>query len=538
MRLRTGFSCVLLGVLTAGAQSQAPVTIPHLERRGNTAQLIVDGKPFLVLGGELYNNSATSLEYMSPVWPRLTAMHLNTVVVAVSWGLLEPAEGRFDYTLLDGLVREARAHHLRLVLLWFGSWKNTWSSYAPDWVKRDSERFPRVQLHNGSGTERLSPFSDANRDADARAFAALLRRIREIDGEAHTVLMVQVENEVGVIPDARDYSAPANAAYRGPVPHDLMDYLEVHKDTLNSDLRAGWQAAGFKSSGDWETVFGPGPETGDLFMAWHYARYIGRVAAAGKAEYALPMYANAAVIRPDYAPGQYNSGGPLPHSMDIWKAGAPQLDFLAPDIYFEFKKWSGEYDRPGNPLFIPEASATESAATVFYAVGQHRALGFSPFGIDGIEGAAGGADELSRSYEILSQLAPLILDNQPKGRVGGVLLQELTPSQKVRLGDYTLNFSRSSRRPEGRALEPHALVIAAGPDEFYIAGSGLTITFAPETPGPPIAGLATVEEGRFVEGRWVRGRTLAGDDTGQGNSISLDAAVGPGILRVTLYRYR
>ncbi len=197
----------------------------------------MDGAPFPALGGELHNNAATSLDYMKAIWPRLSAMHLNTVLVPISWALLEPAKGRFDYALGDGLIRAARAENLRVVLLWFGSWKNTWSSYAPDWVKRDFERFPRVQLSNGSGTERLSPFSEANRNADARAFAALMRRIREIDGGTHTVIMVQVENEVGVIPDARDHSPIANAAYDGAVPAELMDYLQKHQATLDPDLR-------------------------------------------------------------------------------------------------------------------------------------------------------------------------------------------------------------------------------------------------------------------------------------------------------------
>jgi hypothetical protein len=536
----------LLAALPMPGQSKAVSTIPHLERRGNATQLIVDGKPFLALAGELQNNSATNLESMKPVWPRLAAMHLNTVLAAVSWAMLEPVEGRFDTTLVDGLIRDARAHQLRVVLLWFGSWKNSWSSYAPDWVKRDFERFPRVQLRNGSGTERLSPFIDHNRDADARAFAALLRRVREIDGEAHTVIMIQVENEVGVIPDARDYSAEASAAYGQPVPRELMDYLQKHTQAIHPQLRARWQAAGFKMSGTWEAVFGAGLETEDLFMAWHYARYIGKVTEAGKAEYALPMFVNAALIRPSYVPGQYNSGGPLAHSMDVWKAGAPQIDFLAPDIYFEFKHWCAEYDRADNPLFIPEAAGgAAGAANAFYAIGQHGALGYSPFGIDGAE-----SDDIAmaRSYDVLSQLAPLILQHQPQGRVAGVLFEDLTLSQRVRLGDYTLNVSGSgalqpvpgtpvmSRAPTGQA--PHGIFIAAGSDEFYVAGGGLSVAFSPNTPGPPLVGLATVEEGRFVDGRWQRGRTLAGDDTGQGNNISLPGGRGAQILRVMLYRYR
>jgi Domain of unknown function (DUF5597)/Beta-galactosidase len=530
------------------AQSNASA-IPHLEKRGAVTQLIVDGKPFLALGGELFNNSASSLEYMEPIWPRLTAMHLNTVLAPVSWAQMEPAEGKYDFALLDGLMRDARSHNLRLVFLWFGSWKNTWSSYAPDWVKRDLERFPRVVLRNGTGTERLSPFSDANRNADARAFAALMRHIKDVDSANHTVIMVQVENEIGVIPDARDHSAVADAAYAQAVPAELTGYLQSHKDTLDPQLRARWQAAGFKTSGNWESLFGPGLETEDLFMAWHYARYIGKVAEAGKAEYNLPMFANAALIRPNYAPGQFNSGGPLPHSFDIWKAGGPQLDFLAPDIYFEFQKWAAQYDRPGNPLFVPEATGNAAgAANVFYAVGQHAAIGFSPFAIDdtGKPGEAGR--ELTKSYDLLSQLAPLILESQTKGRVAGVVLEDLTPSQRVRLGDYTLNVSANGPQrlfpgepptpgtPAGQS--PHGIFIAAGADEFYFAGAGLTITFAPNTPGPPIVGLATVEEGAFVNGRWIRGRVLGGDDTGQGNSVTLRGDRSTNILHVTVYRYR
>jgi beta-galactosidase GanA len=321
-----------LGALAVGGQSAAGSAAPHLERRGQTTQLIVEGRPFLVLGGEVLNNSSMSLDHMAPLWPRLEALHLNTVLTPVSWAMFEPEQGRFDYTLIDGLIRDARAHDLRLVLLWFGSWKNTTSSYAPVWVKRDLDRFPRVRLRNGLGTERLSPFSQTCREADARAFAALMRRVKEIDGEAHTVIMVQVENEVGMVPDARDHAPVANQAYEGPVPQELMDYLLEHRDELHPGLRQRWLAAGSRSSGNWQIVFGPGPETEDLFMAWHFGRYIGKVAEAGKAQYDLPMFTNAALIRGSYAAGQYNSGGPLAHSMDVWKAAAPQLDFLASSV--------------------------------------------------------------------------------------------------------------------------------------------------------------------------------------------------------------
>ncbi|ACB76240.1 DUF5597 domain-containing protein [Opitutus terrae] len=538
-----GIALAGLVLASVGVVAAAQNVIPRLEKRGEVTQLVVDGAPFLILGGELLNNSATSLDYLAPIWPRLRETHLNTALVAVSWAQLEPQEGTFDFSLVDGVIQQARAHDMRLVLLWFGSWKNTWSSYAPDWVKRDFERFPRVQLRNGSGTERLTPLSEASQQADARAFAAFMRRVKQLDAERHTVLMVQVENEVGVIPDARDHSPVANTAYAAAVPDALMSYLAGHRETLAPELRAKWLAAGFKTSGSWEEVFGPGLETEDLFMAWHYARYIGKVAEAGKAEYPLPMFTNAALIRPSYAPGQYNSGGPLPHSLDLWRAGGPQLDFLAPDIYFEFKTWADKFSRSGNPLFIPEThGGAVGAANVFYAIGACAAIGFCPFGID----RGPGPDlELAKSYSVIAQLAPLILAHQPEGRVAGVVLGELTPSQQIQLGDYTLAVGRSNPRavpagtppPDADPVDPRGLFIATGLDEFYLAGGGLTITFMPKKPGPPLVGLATVEEGKFVDGRWVPGRRLAGDDTGQGNSISL-RGLDRGIQRVTVYRYR
>lgn len=544
---KLAYALLLIAGSTAllNAQQNTGYRPPHLEKRGDVQQLIVNGKPFLVLGGEVYNNTSSSLEAMKDVWPRLQAEHLNTVLAPVSWALLEPTEGKFDYTLVDGLIRDARAHNLHLVLLWFGSWKNTWSSYMPEWVKRDYARFPRVHLADGTATERLSPFSDANRDADARAFAALMRRVKEVDGDTGTVLMVQVENEVGVIPDARDYSPDANAAYAQTVPKELMDYMQRHKDALHPELRGYWEAAGAKTSGNWEMVFGKGELTADLFMGWYYARYINKVTEEGKAQFNLPMFVNAALIRPSYAPGQYNSGGPLSHSIDVWRAGGPKIDFLAPDIYFEFKKWCAEYDRAENPLLVPEAADGEKgAAQAFYAIGNHNAIGYSPFGVDRYEGGEDRA--LSRAYDALSQLAPLILENQTKHQVAGVMLEELTRAQRIQVGDYTLNISPNSGRrplppeatyaPDTVVRIPHAIFVATRPDEIYMSGSGVTITFAVPS-GDMRVGLGTVEEGEFVNGEWHKGRTLGGDDTGQGNSISLREE-GPVILRVTLYPYK
>jgi len=176
---------------TALPAAPAETPLPRLEQVGGATQLLVDGRPFLIQGGELGNSSGEP-DYLRPFWPKFKALNLNTLVVPVYWDILEPAEDKFDFATVDGLLTDARANGMRLVLLWFGSWKNSMSCYAPGWVKTDTTRFPRARDSQGQAMEILTAFAAANRDADARAFAALMRHLREADGAQHTVILVQV----------------------------------------------------------------------------------------------------------------------------------------------------------------------------------------------------------------------------------------------------------------------------------------------------------------------------------------------------------
>ncbi len=553
-RLKAAF-CILALTVTA---SLGAAELPHLRKQGTATQLIVDGQPFLVRGGELGNSSGEP-DFLRPSWVKLQKMNLNTVVAPVYWDVLEPAEGKFDFASVDGLIADARANNLRLVLLWFGSWKNSMSCYAPSWVKRDQTRFPRAQDSAGRGLEILSPFHAANRDTDARAFVALMRYLKVNDPE-HAVIMVQVENEIGMIPEARDHSPEAVKAFAAPVPRALMDYLAKNRAQLAPELLAVWSAAGGKASGTWTEVFGAGPAGEEIFMAWHFASYTQAVTAAGKAELLLPMYANAALIRPGYQPGQYPSAGPLPHLIDVWRAAAPALDFLAPDIYFQnFSYWAQLYTRSGNPLFIPEAMRSpEAAVNALYAFGALDAIGFSPFSIESNDGPAAGY--LTASFDLVRQLTPLLVEKQGRGLTAGFLQEsvETKQPQQVRLGNWIFRvaFERAAPPPlaDGLAVvvgpdnsalaaasRPGAapaggLMIALGDDEFLFAGIGLTITFAPAEGGEQ-AGLLSVAEGRYVDGQWRHIRWLNGDQTHQGRHVRLE----PGrftLQRVKLYHYR
>jgi beta-galactosidase GanA len=530
------------GLLSVGAYAgeKTDPLLPHLERQGTATRLIVDGHPFLVRGAELNNSSASSLDYMKPLWPKLAATHLNTVLATVSWELIEPQEGKFEFGLVDGLIQEARANNLHLVFLWFGSWKNGKSTYQPLWVKTNQERFPLARSKDGKSVPVLSTLSGANRDADARAFAALMRHLRETDGGKHTVLMIQVENEVGILGDSRDHSSAADTAFAGPAPKELLDYLQAHKDTLIPQLRQRWETAGFKTSGTWEEVFGAGDATDEMFMAWNYARYIGRVAAAGKGEYALPMYVNAWLRQPDYPkPGDYPSGGPLPQVMDVWRAGARDIDILSPDIYAtNFTEWCQWFAQSGNPLFIPESRGdARGAANGIWAFGAQDAMGYSPFGIDRM---AGADTELARAYDVIAQVSPMILASQGRNLMTAVLLDR-DQTQTVRLGNYNIE-ARFSARSFGPATNTSpdrvaGLFIAEGPDDFLVVGRSMNVYFTVATDPAQKVGLGTVEEGVYREGRWIPGRRLNGDETPEWRALRFrgDAYT---IQRVKLYRYQ
>jgi hypothetical protein len=549
MKVRNLSFCLFaacLGWLAAPSQAQPDSGIPHLRKQGNNTEFIVDGKPFVALGGEFEPETATNIETLRSVWPSLVKMNVNFVSPVLTWELVEPEEGKYDFTLVDGIIQEARRNHLRIGLVWFASFKNGLGVFAPLWVKRDYMRFPRAQPRGRTSMEIFSViegYGDATRDADARAFAALMRHIKEVDGRDRTVIMVQVENEVGVLGDSRDRSAAANKAFAGPVPKELMDYLQKHKDTLASELREVWGARGFKSTGSWEEVFGPGkPDdviterplregesqtewrvlhwpADEIFMAWNYARYVGKIVERGKAEYPIPMYVNAWLQQPNLPwPGKYPSGGPVPQVHDVWRAGAPSIECFGPDNYVsQFGEVSQRFKRNGNPLLIAEANGGERGATqALYAAG-NGAIGFSVYGIEYNLLWQDPANQLGRAYKSIEQLMPLITEHQGReGEVAGVLIEGNQP-EKVRLGDYTLNVQfAADRRIDGAPPRPAvrragALFVLTAPDEFYVTISSETefaVTFTPNTPGPPLVGVGTIEEGSFVDGRWVQGRRL------------------------------
>ena len=275
-----------------------------------------------------------------------------------------------------------------------------------------------------------------------------MAHLEQVDGDANTVLMVQVENEIGMLPVARDHGPAANAAFAEPVPRELVDYLVAHKDALVPGMQRMWLDRGARTSGSWAELFGEGDAAAEVFTAWHFARFADQLTRAGKAAYPLPMYVNVALNRPGRLPGEYPSGGPLPHLLDVWKAGAPAVDFIAPDIYFpNFVEIVSGYHRADNPLFIPEGHNADDPVVpgnAVYAIGAHGALGFAPFSIDSIDESPG---MLKSAYAMLGQLTPFILAAQGTGRMMG-----FKPSQAY---DESLDFA-----PDVAAIGDYRFTVA------------------------------------------------------------------------------
>jgi beta-galactosidase GanA len=528
--------CLLAAVFVPITVAQG---IPHLDRAQGSTQLIVGGKPFLILGGELENSSAGTAAQADQILPRLARAHLNTVLMPVAWEQTEPVEGNFDFSILDHWIEQARSQHLHLVLLWFGSWKNAFSSYTPDWMKKDAKRFPRAVSPDGHPMEMLSTVSQENLDADARTFRVLLHHVKEFDAGQQTVLMVQVENEVGVLGSERDYSAEANRLFKGAVPEGLMQYFRAHPNWLPAELNRTWNAQGH----GWHDVFGD--HAPEIFMAWNYARYIGQVAAAGKAEYAIPMYLNAWLPAPAERGGEYPSGGPNPLNFEIYRAAAPAIDFFSPDIYWpNFESWLQRYSDRDNPLFVPEARLDAGPFNALYAYGE-RAFGFAPFAVDRLPdvGVGAEADEskngLAQCYRVMQELEDLLPQAQREGRTRGLVLHVSSPrpTQTISLGGYLFTATLARSWPARNLLQDDGAMILAqtGPDEFLMAGTALSVT---ATVDPEMkegnAGIASVEEGSRVLGTWVTTQHLNGDQDNQGRTISLHDHRFE-LLRVKLY---
>lgn len=523
----------------AGVASLLPVTAaaaeaPRLIEKDGRFALEVDGKPYLILGGQVHNSSGWPAE-LPQVWRSLEAMHANTVAVPVYWEQMEAERGRFDFTNVDQAVAGAREHGLYVILLWFGTWKNGNMHYAPAWVKADTKEFPRVTRADGEPIDVLSPLGEKTLAADKTAFAALMRHLKQTDGERHTVLMMQVENESGNIGSVRDYSAEANRLFAGPVPAEML-------------------AAAHRGPGSWSAVFGG--EADEMFQAYYQARYINAIAAAGKAEFAIPCYANVWLDGPVNelpqrqidTPGiAYPSGGPVQKLLGVWKALAPSLDLIGPDMYTTDSKFYRQvlrtYARPDNALWIPETGRSDGFAKfLFYALND-GAIGFSPFGVDE-NGWNIVGDEVwkahARNFALLAPMSDAVARYELEGRLKTAVEEPAEANQEMAFSGWEatvgFGFPQADGRPAPGTKDAHGVVLVAqtGADEFLITGQDASIVFHLPGKKPWMRSeIVTAEQGVFENGVWKTTKLLNGDETDRGVQFHME----PVYVRVRMGRF-
>jgi len=532
---RVGF-LVLFGSVAVSAQATS-AALPEVVKQDGRYALMVDGAPFLMLSAQV-NNSSSWPAMLPKVWPAVAQLHANTVEVPIAWQQIEPREGAFDFSFLDTLLAQARERHVRLVLLWFGTWKNNGPAYTPEWVKLNNQRFPRVINAKGVRRDSLSANFQAILDADRKAFVALMRHLRDVDAE-RTVIMIQVENETGTYGAVRDYSPTAQKLFGGPVPQGLVKALG-------------------ERPGTWSQVFGKNAD--EFFQAYSIAHFVDQVAASGKAAYPIPMYVNAALRDPfrDQDPYDYASGGPTWNVLDIWKAAAPSIDVIGPDIYLHdyrgYTRTLELYGRADNALFVPETGNGQESARFFFEVVGRGGLGFAPFGMDftGYVNYPLGASKLdgdtieafARNYELVEPMMRQLAALNFQGKVWGAAEPADVHVQHVILGtggrapwqvevSYGLGMFGDAD-PKGNPTPSGGVLLAElGPNEYLVTGYRARVRFERAQPSQTPFMLVRVEEGHYEQGQWIFERLWNGDQTDWG----LNFTNIPQVLRVRLADY-
>ena len=512
------------------AQGLVAAPIPQIVRKGDKYSLLVDGKPYLVLGAQVNNSSGWPSE-LEKLLPGAEALHLNTIEVPVYWEDVEPQEGQFRFDTVDAILRLAHDHGFHLVLLWFGTWKNGTMDYAPAWVKTNSERFPRMLDDSGQPVRVLTPLSEANLNADRHAYSQLMKHLKQVDGDQHTVILVQVENESGSLFTDRDHSAEANRLFAGAVPTPLLETLH-------------------KRPGTWTQVFGP--EADEAFAAYYVSRYVNAVAEAGKKEYALPAYANVWLREQKNFmwPGEaYPSGGATLNMLDLWKAMTPSLDVIAPDNYVldyvNYERVLAGYHRKDNPLLVPETGGPRFASNIFYALSDFDALGYAPFGLDHIVEGDGVRDigkGFAEDCRLLKPALPLIAELQGTGKLHSAVEEQHLTERLIHSSEFDVLVQFGTLHSEyggtfgtqTPAMSGRALVAELAPDEFVVMGMDAHVQFRPVRGRKKRnAQFLSAEEGIYAEGQWKPKRVLNGDETFFGVSLPAQGT----ILRLKLMAY-
>ena len=529
---------------------------------------MVNGKPFYPVGAQSHNSSGYNDSVSETAFKAVKLLHGNTLEIPVYWEQVEPEEGKFDFTSVDALLASARRYGVKLILLWFATWKNGNMEYAPAWVKTNPQRFKRVISPTSMDIWVLSSHCQANLEADKKAFTAFCNHLKAKDSTERTVIALQIENEPGILGSDRDYSSEAQAVFDRLVPTKLVTAMKAAGTGSVYDL---WQQAGGKGSGTWPELFGWA--AGELMSAWSIATYIDGLADAGKASYDIPMYINVWPMDSRWSiPGEtYPSGGGVSKVLDIYKWFTPHVDLIAPDNYLQgsrgYESICASYARDDNPLFLPESAlAGTNPWNMFRAIADYNAIGYHFFGIEHIVAEDGSVrpegQMLADSVRCVAAAIPLLLKYQGTGKIHAVIQEEGMKLQHldldgyvglVQFGEGQLPHLRKDWRHSSSLPWPstptdnrgRGLVIQASRNEFYLVGANYRLFLRPKLPPDKmrasslvsdhilnlLAHQLSVDEGHFGQnGEFVVDRRRNGDEVSRGTWVDPDV----GVVRVIM----
>lgn len=470
--------------------------LPYLRKTNGRSELMVNGKPFIILGFQWSCDLSSDEAYVESYLPYAREMGCNTVVIPVYWRDVEPSPGNYRLEDLRKRIFACRENGLKMGVLWFGAYKNAQLWYVPDWVYRDEVQFPRVVRKNGEIFENTAcPLGKNTLQRDKAAFLEVLKEIQRVDSEENTVIVVQIENEAGLLATDRCYCGTCSRRY----------------------AEEGWKEA-------------------EEFTATCMAEYIGELAEAGKALYPLPFYANAwlDMLRFDRPGADYPSGGPNMKNLRIYAKKAPHLDFVAPDTYEvsyrDFTRVCRAYAEGAGALYIAEhhtGDGSRAEKNIFYALGEYAGIGFDPYCINNNEdpvvtdkGAiAPRIHPYIDSLRAINGALPVILEARGTPRLKGFVQEDAEKNCLVEMGKYAFLMEY---KENGRGM-----VIKLGEEEYVILGTGFNIRVCSRETSEMVV-PSRCEWGEYgADGNWVKRCTASRESL-----LGFIPFHGPGVVRM------
>jgi hypothetical protein len=461
--------------------------------------LYVDGHPFAALASEVPwwdlrpGDAGQNLGVYDYLYAAAEKMNLNAIKVPVKWAMVEPQEGRYDFSYVDHAKQTAEKYHLKLVLDWFGHYASNdgniygdlaGQQYAPLYIIQDEARYPRAVDADGAAHHNAISYEyDPVIKRESLAFRAFMQHIKEIDSSAHTIVMVQFENEISVF--GSDRKNPKLWRDHSPVANQT--FAEKH---YTDDLK---------------------------YSAWRLSsHWLRPVSDAGSAAYPIPLFHN-------YVGGTIEDwmvGGAPGEDVATDLENCPNVSFIGVNLYVPedvsadaLRAALSRFKVSRNQPAITETNSGPGLVAprlAFLALGEFGAPIFAPWALNVSYPAdyapyvlpdgtlANGAFTLRDAYGALSKASEQILWYATTDKLA-VFMPKI-PGQRW---SETRNVSGFALAVSGSG-DGQAIVIHPSGHEFLVVGYHAEVDLKDGEFVWPAMQSLHVEDGHFSGGQWIR----------------------------------